>query len=109
MSKTVFVTTGATIPFIALLQQFVSSEVHMLLRELGFRRLVVQYGAQLEQHDSQLYRQFITAAAANNSDSGLEVVVFGLKSDLTSDIANADLVISHAGKKSILYQKKKIY
>lgn len=103
MTKTVFVTTGATIPFLALLRQFVSSEVHTLLRGLGFQRLVVQYGPQLEQHDLQLYRQFMGAAAADSSNNnGLEVVAFDLKPNLTSDITDADLVISHAGTGSIL-------
>lgn len=108
MTKTVFVTTGATIPFLALLRQFVSSEVHTLLRGLGFQRLVVQYGPLLEQHDLQLYRQFMAAAAADSSNNnGLEVVAFDLKPNLTSDITDADLVISHAGKKNICAPKKK--
>lgn len=108
MSKTVFVTTGATIPFIPLLQQFLSTEIHTLLQTLGFGRLVIQYGSSLKDTDSSLYQDFIrfecsehhfsSSSSIDSGNRGLEIVSFGFKTSLEDDIANADLVISHAGK-----------
>lgn len=106
MSKTVFVTTGATIPFIPLLQQFLSTEIHTLLQTFGFGRLVVQYGSSLKDTDFNLYREFIrfecsehhSSSLSNDGNNELEIVSFGFKTSLDADIADADLVISHAGK-----------
>lgn len=87
--KRVFVTTGATAPFQALLDACLSDAILQQLSALGFTHMVVQCGPGAD-------------TPASTTRHGVAVSTFDLKPSLASDIASSDLVISHAGTGSIL-------
>lgn len=88
MEKTAFVTTGAIVPFIPLIEAFVNPQIQQHLIKCGFTKLVIQHG----NAPSELIKQ------CNTSISGLDVSGFGLKPNLDEDIMISDLIISHAGE-----------
>lgn len=100
--KTVLLTTGATSPFPSLISSALSSQVLAALAACGYTHLRVQYGA------SELTFTSLSPKAA----SVISVAGFNFVESLRDEIAQADLVISHAGSGSILdalrFQKRLI-
>lgn len=89
MMKTVFVTTGATIPFLQLIELCLDSSILSTLSSLGFTSLVIQYG----NASSDIIKQCNIVSAKH----GIRISGFSLKPSLNEDIMASDLVISHAG------------
>lgn len=98
MGKTAFVTTGATAPFVDLIQAALSPPTLAALAASGFTTLLVQHGSGigLSTYNSSL-AALSTHPPASISVSGLEF------SEKIGDLIDAsDLVVSHAGSGSIL-------
>ncbi|KAA8915480.1 hypothetical protein TRICI_002401 [Trichomonascus ciferrii] len=89
----VLVTTGATIPFEALIRSVLSEAVLKKFAELGFGKLLVQYGK-----GEKLFH----ACTAEHGNQPLTISGFDFVPDLGETMKQADLVISHAGTGSIL-------
>lgn len=87
----VLVTTGATVPFEALIELVLSEECTSALTQLGFTTMRVQYG----RGNEHLFRK-------HQKDTALAVSGFEYTSDLAGEMAKAQLVISHAGTGSVL-------
>ena len=88
-NKTVFVTTGATIPFKELIEACLDSSILETLFNLGFTSLVIQYG--------QASADLVDKCNSATRKGGITVSGFSLKPSLNEDIKSSDLVISHAG------------
>lgn len=95
--KSVIVTTGATVPFIPLVSLFADADIQNKLISLGFTQLVIQYG-----HASEDVVQQLMSSTATNSVDGqagsLQITGFSMVDNISKEIQNHDLVISHAGK-----------
>lgn len=91
-AKRVFVTTGATIPFLGLIEACLAGATLEVLASLGFTEMVVQYGK----------APTGIIAQCNATRHGVAISGFCLKHNLNDDIRACDLVISHAGTGSIL-------
>eukprot|EP00929_Paragymnodinium_shiwhaense_P015411 TRINITY_DN123503_c0_g1_i1.p2 TRINITY_DN123503_c0_g1~~TRINITY_DN123503_c0_g1_i1.p2 ORF type:complete len:181 (+),score=47.35 TRINITY_DN123503_c0_g1_i1:82-624(+) len=95
--KIIFVTVGTT-SFEALIQAVDTADFHKMAWELGFRKLVVQYGR-------GAHKPTLGAAAQQASGAGaqmLQVDSYAFKPSLEDDFDAAALVISHAGAGSIV-------
>lgn len=87
-SKRVFVTTGATIPFRELIESCLDPTTLALLSSQGYSSIVVQY--------AQAPSDIVSKCSGTNH--GIKISGFSLKPDLTEDISNSDLIVSHAGE-----------
>lgn len=100
-NKTVFVTTGATIPFQALIEACLDPGVLATFSSLGFTALVIQYAQAstdiMAKCSNANAKSTTTDTTAGSSSHGLAVSGFRFKPDLSADIKASDLVISHAG------------
>ncbi|XP_062577630.1 UDP-N-acetylglucosamine transferase subunit ALG13 homolog isoform X2 [Saccostrea cucullata] len=85
--RSVFITVGTT-EFEKLTNAVCSSTVLSTLLNLGYRKVTVQIGRGKEPTIDRV--------------PGIEVEIFKLKPNITEDINQADLVISHAGAGSCL-------
>uniref|UniRef100_A0A060T8T1 UDP-N-acetylglucosamine transferase subunit ALG13 n=1 Tax=Blastobotrys adeninivorans TaxID=409370 RepID=A0A060T8T1_BLAAD len=88
----VLVTTGATVPFVELIQSSMSQEMLNALSHVGYSKVVVQYG-----HGKDHFEN-----AKSDKMSPIEVTGFSFSDNMEEAISKADLVISHAGTGSIL-------
>jgi UDP-N-acetylglucosamine:LPS N-acetylglucosamine transferase len=86
MSMRAFVTVGST-NFPELVRAVLSSATIILLAELGFDELCVQYGT-----DKQLFVEETRQPSATISITG-----FDYSPSIEREMENADLIISHAG------------
>lgn len=91
MARTVFVTSGATVPFIDLIKNCLSESVLETLATLGYTRLIIQYGK-----GEMIYKSALPKSPP------LKISGFDFAQDISKYIKSADLVISHAGTGSIL-------
>lgn len=109
--------------FEALVDHVISVPFLRQLQELGFRRVVVQYGNHIE-NGTNISKQYFSQVLEDNrvveeldldlnnvtndksvttfANNALELQVFAFSPDIASYIANADIVVSHAGTGSIL-------
>lgn len=119
----ILITTGATVTFEALVDYVVSPSFLRSLSDLGFRRVAIQYGNQIE-NGRNLSKQFFSDALDNHNvvdlldflltnetndksvttfaNSTMTLLAFAFSPDIASYIADADIVVSHAGTGSIL-------
>ncbi|KAM4662482.1 UDP-N-acetylglucosamine transferase subunit ALG13-like [Discoglossus pictus] len=88
MGKCVFVTVGTT-SFDELISCVSAEHTITILKQLGYKRLVLQVGRG-------------TVEPEPFSSANFTLDVFRYKDSLAEDISNADLVISHAGAGSCL-------
>ncbi|KAI1165587.1 hypothetical protein F5B18DRAFT_610252 [Nemania serpens] len=107
LTRTAFVTIGATAGFRPLLQEVVSHKFLMTLKSLDFTNLVVQCGPDLEYFDS------LRPSHAQKS-YGVEITAFSYAPDLKKYFMQASrgggddekrecgVIISHAGSGSII-------
>ncbi|CDO96114.1 unnamed protein product [Kluyveromyces dobzhanskii CBS 2104] len=117
--KSVLVTCGATVSFPALIETVLNRPVIGKLKNLGYTRLVVQYGRGFESSFLQLVEKHVGEFSeksrlgidvldnAKNTRvvlaEGVEICGFEYLHDIETLIAkHIDLVISHAGTGSIL-------
>jgi len=96
MSRGIFVTVGTTL-FDDLVREVDSRSFHRVARELGFQKLVIQYGNGL--HIPSLGDE---ASSNDHDDELLPLEAYRFKPTLDEDVAQAALVISHAGAGSLL-------
>jgi len=85
-ARTIFVTVGTTL-FEKLIQLSTSVEALDWMKQNGYKRLVVQYGK----------GQKPELRADDIKKRGLEVELYDFKPTLAQDMAQADLILSHAG------------
>ena len=92
--KSIFVTVGTT-SFDGLLEQLDTKEWLTLVRDGGYKKLVVQIGRGNNE---------LKSLVQYNKDAGspLELDIYRFKPSLQQDLEEASLVISHAGAGSIL-------
>ena len=89
----VLVTVGST-RFDSLVAEVLTAQIIALLRERGYNTLVIQAG------NSTVPLPGLGSAADDRLSTvvdGLEIQIWRFKSSLSVDIADADLIISHAG------------
>lgn len=109
--KTLFVTTGATVTFIRLLELCLTEKFISSVKQNGFEKLIIQYGSQPDA--VQLFTKSLDklhlAHSTNNdlivakdSQGSFVIEGFAFTNDIKKIMLNADLVISHAGTGSIL-------
>lgn len=101
--KSVLVTTGATVPFIPLLELFLLEPVQEVLVNLGYTNLVIQYGHAPEELVSKLLKSTTTTATGTtgtitSNKPKLKISGFSFKSNISEEVDHHDLIISHAGK-----------
>ena len=89
MSKRLFVTVGST-TFSELITAVLASETLRALDALGYRKIVIQYGA-----DKGLYDEGRKQLSTNISVTG-----FDYSPSIQEEMKQADLIISHAGQKN---------
>lgn len=116
-------TTGATVTFEALVDHVATPSFLRTLSDLGFRRVVIQYGNQIE-NGTHLSKKFFSDALDKHnvvdsldfllinetndksvttfSNSSMTLLAFAFSPHISSYIAEADIVVSHAGTGSIL-------
>lgn len=116
-------TTGATVTFEALVDHVVSPSFLRSLSDLGFRRVAIQYGNQIE-NGRNVSKQFFSDALDKHNvvdlldflltnetndksvttfaNSSMTLLAFAFSPNISSYIADADIVVSHAGTGSIL-------
>ncbi len=87
--KCVFVTVGTT-SFDKLIHTVSSQNVVELLKKLGYSKVELQIGRGHFEPEER------------DADSGVQLTYFRYKDSIEQNIANADLVISHAGAGSVL-------
>lgn len=116
--KTVFVTCGATVPFPQLIEVVFSPKVVEELVNLGFKRIIVQFGRNYRDSFTQLidvdhslppHQTYLgfdgnpVHGVCRGSSGKLETIGFEYSTKILDVIQkNADIVISHAGTGSIL-------
>ncbi|SCV00564.1 LAMI_0G05908g1_1 [Lachancea mirantina] len=119
MLQTALVTSGATVPFPQLISTVLDPLVLTKLRELGFSRLIVQYGKGFRREFQEMLAN--ASQASNVADTflecaalqrdavdvaqceGLQIIGFALSGKIEQIIVHeAQLIISHAGTGSIL-------
>ena len=88
--RTLFVTVGTTL-FDALVQAVTSEKVLQMLADLGFTKMIVQYGKGQEPNNNTV----------NMPDMPIQVEVYNFKATLADDLQCADVVIGHAGAGTI--------
>ncbi|KAG9193779.1 beta-1,4-N-acetylglucosaminyltransferase [Alternaria panax] len=105
-SKLCFVTTGATAPFIELIETVLSSSCLDALRESGFTHLLIQYGSAKDvyQDFSMLAQAYMRESKAKRNliIDGIDFNPDGLQAQFKLVQRSKGLVISHAGSGSIL-------
>lgn len=94
--KSVFVTTGATVPFIPLLELFLDNDILDSLISLGFDRLIIQYGDAPKELVLKLMEKNKTF------NPRLDISGFTFKINITEEVSRHDLIISHAGKSTFV-------
>ncbi|KAH3683818.1 hypothetical protein WICPIJ_005192 [Wickerhamomyces pijperi] len=104
-SKTVFVTTGATVTFPGLLRTVLNQQFIKTLKDLGYNKLKVQYGKEKDALD--LFQSLIVHTLGLQLNEVLHtdgVLIEGIpfSNDVQQEIINSELVISHSGTGSIL-------
>ena len=114
--RSVLVTCGATISFPGLIETIVDSKVLKTLKELGYERILLQYGRGYGPEFVKLVEnRFKDASMGSKSDisliqdaqvvkiQGLQIYGFEFSRQIETLIQEyADLVVSHAGTGSIL-------
>ncbi|ODV87676.1 glycosyltransferase family 1 protein [[Candida] arabinofermentans NRRL YB-2248] len=102
MSKSILVTTGATVTFNKLIQYTLDPEfIQLVNHKLGYHKVVIQYGNSNEAESlvSTLKQKLLESS----SSSGLDLQLIKYDSQLVENYTSkSDLVISHAGTGSIL-------
>ena len=88
MPKRVFVTVGST-RFPQLIRSVLSSEAIEILVDLGFRELCIQHGT-----DTELFKR-------SQEHTKLSITGFDYSPSIEKEMQQADLIISHAGTKSL--------
>jgi len=88
-SMQAFITVGST-KFDGLIDVIASEDFLTALSASGYTRLVIQYG------NSKVRQPF-----RNGTSHGVEVITWSFKPSLSEEYLAADLVISHAGLRSI--------
>jgi beta-1,4-N-acetylglucosaminyltransferase len=86
MSKRLFVTVGST-TFSELIAAVLSTETLEVLKDLGFKEIILQYGA-----GERLYRE-----GRSQRSTSISITGFDYSPSIQKEIEKADLVISHAG------------
>ena len=105
-SKVCFVTTGATAPFIALIEAILKPGSIDALKDAGYTHLLIQYGTAKNVFDERIYDARMRYRS--EADQGtLHIDGFDFDSNALKDqfklVQDSDgLVISHAGSGSIL-------
>ena len=98
--RTVFVTVGTTL-FEALIQAMTNEQVLHKLAQLGFTKLILQYG-----------NGHVPILPATKTQLPLQVEMYSFKPTLTDDMQHADLILGHAGAGTVSevlrYQKKRV-
>ncbi|XP_052096584.1 UDP-N-acetylglucosamine transferase subunit ALG13 homolog [Mytilus californianus] len=89
MSKTVFVTVGTT-EFNSLIQSITQDSIYKILKSKGYNKLLIQIG------------RCAFDPSTECSVRGFTIEYYRYKPSIADDIANASLVISHAGAGSCL-------
>lgn len=118
--KTIFVTSGATVPFPQLVDLIITDVLLKELVELGFKRLIIQFG---KGYDDQFVEKLETLdcrtanCSLSNTELGsssskgfaleiakykIEIIGIEYSTKIQEIINLSDLVISHAGTGSIL-------
>lgn len=106
MGRRLLVTGGATVPFVALLEEATGEDFLQVLRDHGFTHVYLQCGAAHDQIEARL-------KGDGRSDSGLQVETFAFCRDLKSLIREhcrgekgvrpAGVVIGHAGQFTFIF------
>ncbi|SGZ51594.1 CIC11C00000000171 [Sungouiella intermedia] len=119
----VLFTTGATVTFQPLVEYVVSPSFLLHLSDLGFEHIAIQYGNQIE-NGRNLSKQFFSDALNKHevvekldldltnvtndktvttfANKSFTLLAFAFSPDISNYIADADIVVSHAGTGSIL-------
>eukprot|EP01071_Lankesteria_metandrocarpae_P000016 Lankesteria_metandrocarpae@DN10022_c0_g1_i1.p1 len=98
--KSVFVTVGTT-RFPELVSAVLAEGFTDLLLTLGYESLVVQGGSDVAA-DSYSCNRSLTATGSDRRIQDLHIQLFSYKESIADDVADADVVITHAGAGSIL-------
>lgn len=115
-TKTIFVTTGATVTFPALIRAVLQRDFIKSVEELGYSKLSLQYGK--GEDGIKLFKRILKNELSleirlTRNTEGIEVYEsqykdgfivegFAFSNNINKEISSADLVISHSGTGSIL-------
>lgn len=106
MQKLCFVTTGATAPFIGLIESILSSSSLDALLGCGISRVLVQYGTAKSVYETstKAAREYLkqTGKETQLEIDGMDFDSSGLSEQFTLVQKTRGLVVSHAGSGSIL-------
>lgn len=94
----VFVTVGST-RFDALVEASISEPVLSTLRDSGYDRLIIQRGNSVIESSEEFNGESCTIQR-----HGVDIEIWRFKPFIQAECEQADLVISHAGKLSALFE-----